>query len=209
MWEQLKRVIKPNGAIVLTAQSPFDKVLACSNLQLFRYEWIWEKGLATGFLNAKKMPLKAHENVLVFYKKLPTYNPQKTEGHPRKSSMKGDVNSECYGVAKKRVWYDSTTRYPRSVQFFSTDKQKGAYHPTQKPVALMEYLIKTYTNENETILDFTAGSFTTGVACVNTNRNFIGIELDKKYFDIGVERIQNQLSLIEEEEDEAQLSMSF
>lgn len=189
LWQELNRVTKINAAIIMTAQSPFDKVLACSNLKHFRYEWIWEKGSATGFFNAKKMPLKAHENVLVFYKKLPKYNPQKTEGHARKSAMKGDIKSEVYGVARKRTWYDSTTRYPRSVQFFRSDKQKLSLHPTQKPVALMEYLIKSYTEKNQIVLDFCMGSGTTGQACINSDRKFIGIELEEKYFQIAKERL--------------------
>lgn len=190
VWEQLERIVKPDGAIVLTAQSPFDKVLACSNLSLFRYEWIWEKGNATGFLNSKKMPLKAHENVLVFYKNLPTYNPQKTTGHEKKTSKRGTVGSECYGKNIHKIAYESTDRFPRTVQFFSSDKQKENLHPVQKPVALMEYMIKTYTNEDETVLDFTMGSGTTGLACLKTGRNFIGIELEDKYFNIAHDRLK-------------------
>lgn len=191
MWKEIKRVIKPNGAILLCAQTPFDKVLGVSNLDMLRYEWIWEKTTATGHLNAKKMPMKAHENILVFYNKLPTYNPQKTFGHVRKTSTadRGRLGGECYGDQVGVTTYDSTERYPRSVQVFSTDKQKSSLHPTQKPVALMEYLIRTYTNENELVLDFTMGSGTTGVACVNTNRKFIGIELEWEYFNIACNRI--------------------
>ena len=193
MWEQLKRIIKPNGAILLMAQTPFDKVLGASNLQMLKYEWIWEKTAATGHLNAKKMPMKAHENILVFYKKPPTYNAQKTQGHkPVNSySKKNDSDGECYGKTKSSSGGGNTDRYPRSIQVFSSDKQKLKLHPTQKPVALMEYLIKTYTNEGETVLDFTMGSGTTGVAAKNLNRNFIGIELDDKYFEIAKERIEN------------------
>ena len=196
MWEELKRVIKPNGAILLFAQTPFDKVLGASNLNMLKYEWIWEKTTATGHLNAKKAPMKAHENILVFYKKLPTYNPQKTQGHVRKTSTadRSKLNGECYGTQEGVTVYDSTDRYPRSVQLFSTDKQRVALHPTQKPVALLEYLIKTYTNENETVLDFTMGSGSTGVACVNTNRNFIGIESDENYFNIAESRINQALN---------------
>ena len=191
MWTQLNRIIKPNGAIVLTAQTPFDKVLGASNLKMLRYEWIWEKVAATGHLNAKKMPMKAHENILVFYKKAPTYNPQKTQGHKPVNSYSKKENSdgECYGKTGKASGGGNTDRYPRSVQTFSSDKQKSNLHPTQKPLALMEYLIKTYTNEKDTVLDFTAGSFTTGVACANLNRNFKGIEIDLEYFDVGVDRI--------------------
>lgn len=191
MWEQLKRVIKPNGAIVMSAQTPFDKVLGCSNLSMLKYEWIWEKTAATGHLNAKKMPMKAHENILVFYEKLPTYNPQKTTGHkPTNSFTKRNGDGECYGETSVISGGGSTERYPRSVQVFKSDKQKVSLHPTQKPVALMEYLIRTYTNEGETVLDFTMGSGTTGVACKNLNRKFIGIELDKEYFEIANKRIK-------------------
>ncbi len=191
MWGHLKRVIKPNGAIVLTAQTPFDKVLGASNLKMLRYEWILEKPAATGFFNAKKMPLKAHENILVFYKKLPTYNPQITHGHPRKTSGRLDIGSEIYGKPVKKTNYDSTSRYPRSIQKFKSDKQKKKLHPTQKPEALMEYLINTYTNSGECVLDFVMGSGTTGVAAKRLNRKFIGIELKKIHFDAATRRIES------------------
>jgi site-specific DNA-methyltransferase (adenine-specific) len=189
MWEQLKRIIKPNGAIVLTASQPFTSILVCSNLEMFRYDWVYDKPAGTGFFNAKLMPLRSHESILVFYKSLPTYNPQKTTGHKRKIAKKKVVSSECYGKDISLPSYDSCERYPRSIQQFKSDKRKANYHPTQKPVALMEYLIKTYTNEGDTVLDFTMGSGTTGVACVNTGRNFIGFELDEKYFEIATNRI--------------------
>lgn len=179
LWEQYNRIIKDNGAIVLFAQTPFDKVLGNSNLKMLKYEWIWEKTSATGFLNAKKMPMKAHENILVFYKKLPTYNPQKTKGHKRKVSKSihkiNCIKTTDYGKHDLTT-YDSTERYPRSVLEFPTDKQKCALHPTQKPVALLEYLIKTYSNEGDVILDNCIGSGSTAVACINTNRNFIGMD---------------------------------
>ena len=204
MWEQLKRIIKPNGAIVLMSQTPYDKVLGASNLKMLKYEWIWNKPSATGHLNAKRMPMKAHENAIVFsedpaehwnmmlfYGKLPVYNPQKTKGHKLKSSNTGKkYNSDCYGAESEKPKYSSTERYPRSIQTFSSDKQTCRLHPTQKPVALMEYLIKTYTNEGETVLDFTMGSGTTGVAAKNLSRSFIGIEMDKGYFDIAKKRIE-------------------
>ena len=191
LWEQYERIIKDNGAIVLFAQTPFDKVLGVSNLKLLRYEWIWEKTTATGHLNAKKMPMKAHENILVFYKKLPKYNPIKTTGHtPVHSYTKHQDDGSNYGKTKAGISGGrSTERYPRSVQKFKTDKQKETLHPTQKPVELLEYLIKTYTDENELVLDNCMGSGSTGVACVNTNRNFIGMELDNNYFNIAEERI--------------------
>ena len=193
LWEQYERVIKNNGAIVLFAQTPFDKVLGVSNLKLLRYEWIWEKTSATGHLNAKKMPMKAHENILIFYRNLPTYNPQKTYGHERKVS-KAEHKVNCVMTSNYNehglTSYDSTERYPRSVLLFPTDKQKEALHPTQKPVDLFEYLIKTYTNEGETVLDNCIGSGTTAIACINTNRYFIGMELDANYYEIANKRIE-------------------
>ena len=191
MWLQLDRICKPDTAKLMFAQTPFDKVLGCSNLKELKYEWIWEKTTATGHLNAKKMPMKAHENILVFYKSLPTYNPQKTVGHkPANSYTKHQDDGSNYGETKVGIsGGGQTDRYPRSVQVFKTDKQKISLHPTQKPVSLLEYLIKTYTNEGDTVLDFTAGSFSTGVACINTNRKFLGIEMEEKYFEIGVNRM--------------------
>lgn len=190
LWKQYKRVIKPNGAIVLFAQTPFDKVLGCSNLPMLKYEWIWEKTTATGHLNAKKCPMKAHENVLVFYDKLPTYNPQMlTNQKPTNSFTKRNGDGECYGQTSIVSGGGSTTRYPRSVQIFKSDKQKIALHPTQKPIALMEYLVSTYTNETETVLDTFVGSGTTGVAAINLNRRFMGIEMDNNYFNIASKRI--------------------
>lgn len=196
LWSQYCRIIKDNGAIVLFAQTPFDKILGVSNLKMLKYEWIWEKTQATGHLNAKKMPMKAHENILVFYKKLPTYNPQKTTGHKPINSYTKYISTQnktdLYGkVNKEIVGGGDTDRFPRSVQIFKSDKQKVALHPTQKPIDLLQYLIKTYTNENELILDNCMGSGSTGVACLNTNRKFIGIEKDDKYFDIAAERMEN------------------
>ena len=196
MWEQLKRIIKPNGAIVLLAQTPYDKVLGASNVGMLKYEWIWEKTTATGHLNAKKMPMKAHENALVFYTRLPTYNPQKTQGHhPVNSYTKRNGDGECYGNTVEVSGGGATDRYPRSVLVFSSDKQTNRLHPTQKPVAFMEYLIKTYTNEGETVLDFTMGSGTTGVAAKNLSRDFIGIEMDEDYFQIAKIRIEEDEAL--------------
>lgn len=179
LWQQYNRVIKDNGAIVLFAQSPYDKVLACSNLKIFRYEWIWEKTNATGFLNASKCPLKAHENILVFYKKLPTYNPIKTKGHKKVSRASHKTNclkSSNYGKQMHTKDYCSDERFPRSVLQFKLDKQTNNLHPTQKPVELFRYLIKTYTNENEIVLDNCIGSGTTAEACFFENRNFIGFD---------------------------------
>lgn len=191
MWNQINRVIKDNGAILIFSQTPFDKVLGASNLNMLRYEWIWEKTTATGFLNSKKMPMKSHENILVFYKKLPTYNPQKTTGHtPVNSFTKRTGDGECYGSTELVSGGGSTERYPRDIQVFSSDKQKNKLHPTQKPIDLIEYFIRTYSNKNEVVLDFCMGSGTTGVACNNLNREFIGIELDDTYFKIAKNRIE-------------------
>lgn len=196
LWTHYNRIIKDNGAIVLFAQTPFDKVLGNSNLKMLKYEWIWEKTTATGHLNAKKMPMKAHENILVFYKKLPVYNPQKTYGHtPVHSYTKYQDDGSNYGKTAVGVsGGGSTERYPRSVQVFKTDKQKCALHPTQKPVSLCEFLIKTYTNENDIVLDNTMGSGSIGVASLNLNRRFIGMELEKRYFDIAKNRIKESIS---------------
>ena len=194
LWKEYNRVLKPNGAVLLFAQTPFDKVLGASNLKDLKYEWIWEKGNATGHLNAKRMPMKAHENVLVFYKKLPTYNPQKTKGHERKVSTsvhgRNSKKSDIYNEDKGKVTYDSTERYPRSLQYFSSDKQKSKLHPTQKPLSLIEYMIRTYTNEGDLILDNTCGSGTTGLGAKNLNRNYIMMEQDPKYYEIACKRVQ-------------------
>lgn len=191
LWEQYNRIIKDNGAIVLFAQTPFDKVLGASNLKHLKYEWIWNKKLGTGHLNAKKMPLKKHENILVFYKKLPTYNPQFSIGEPYDKGF-GFGESSNYGkqiaVIHKN---ESGKRYPTSILDFTNANRQNRLHPTQKPVALLEYLIKTYTNEGEIVLDNTMGSGSTGVACLNINRKFIGIELDDTYFEIAKQRIEN------------------
>jgi site-specific DNA-methyltransferase (adenine-specific) len=193
MWENLYRVAKPNAAIVLFSAQPFTSVLVSSNIKNWRSELIWEKGSATGFLNAKKQPLRAHENIQVFYRQQPTYNPQVTNGHERKSSKRKTVNSACYGKALSLTEYDSTSRYPRTVQFFSSDKQRGNYHPTQKPLALVRYLIETYSNPGEIVLDFTMGSGTAGIACQQSGRYFVGIEKDPDIFDVAFERLQEAL----------------
>lgn len=189
LWPEYRRICK--GAIVLTAQTPFDKVLGASNLRMLRYEWIWEKTHPTGHMNAKKALMKAHENVLVFYDRKPTYNPIKTTGHIRKTATKRKDDTPNYGRQEfVKLPYDSTERYPRSVQVFASDKQRSKLHPTQKPVALMEYLIRTYTNDGDLVLDNCMGSGTTGVACANTGRRFIGMELDEDYFAIAKDRVE-------------------
>lgn len=187
LWKQYNRVCR--GAVVLTAQTPFDKVLGVSNLENLRYEWIWEKGNATGHLNAKRAPMKAHENALVFYRSQPTYNPQMTDGHVRKTSRRVGYSTN-YGAVKEAS-YDSTHRYPRSVLQFPSDKQKSALHPTQKPVAFMDYLIRTYTNPGDTVLDNCMGSGTTGVAALGAGRKFIGMESDPGSFDTACARIMS------------------
>ena len=187
LWKQYERIIKDNGAIVLFAQTPFDKVLGASNLKLLKYEWIWIKSCGTGFLNCKKMPLKKHENILVFYKKLPTYNPQDLTYNPKIQKRGGSSFGTNYGKAETKN-YSEYENYPVDVLFYNYDKEK--LHPTQKPVALLEYLIKTYTNENEIVLDNCMGSGSTGVACINTKRKFIGYELDEKYFEIAKKRLE-------------------
>ncbi len=187
LWQQYNRIIKPNGAIVLTAQTPFDKLLGASNLEMLRYEWIWEKTQATGFLNANKMPMKAHENILVFYKNLPTYNPQKTQGHKPINSYTKYVetqnNTELYGKMNKEIQGGGDTdRFPRSIVVFPSDKQTDYQHPTQKPVPLFEYFIRTYTNEGDLVLDNCAGCGTTARGCIRTKRNFVVIEKEEKYW---------------------------
>lgn len=187
LWEQYRRVAKKNAAIVLTASQPFTTALIASNIGMLRYEWIWRKEAGTGFLNAKRAPLKDHENILVFYDKLPTYNPQMRTGFKEYKKKKGGDTSN-YGKKGLVTTVSNGDRYPVTVLEFPRDKEK--LHPTQKPVALMEYLIRTYTNEGETVLDNCMGSGTTGVACVNTKRRFIGIEREPKYFQIAKSRIE-------------------
>ncbi|WP_439885802.1 DNA-methyltransferase [Pseudomonas syringae] len=195
LWEQYLRIAKPHSAIVLCAAQPFTSLMVSSNVRDYKYEWIWEKGAATGFLNAKKQPLRAHESAQVFYRKQPVYNPRMTTGHERKTSKRKSVESECYGKALNLTEYDSTERYPRSVQFFSSDKQTASYHPTQKPVAWMDFLISTYTNPGQIVMDNTMGSGTTGVACIQSGRRFIGIERDAAIFGTASERIAAAITL--------------
>ena len=200
MWEQLKRVIKPNGAIVLFGSEPFSSVLRMSNIKNYKYDWFWHKNKPSGAMTAKKMPMKAIENICVFYEKLPIYNPtmvERNEAELKRLSKKSvktvgtEVDGRAWGKSGNRE--DNKLKYPRNVidikTVFNRSKEK-VNHPTQKPVALMEYLIKTYTNEGETVLDFTMGSGTTGVACKNLSRDFIGIELNPEYFEIAKKRIR-------------------
>lgn len=200
LWKQYNRIIKDNGAIVLFAQGMFTAQLMMSNPDMWRYNLVWDKVLTSGFLNAKRMPLRSHEDILVFYKSLPTYNPQMTEGKPlhgKGSTYKTkELTNNCYGNlnATDDVRKGSTEKYPKSIITFQKTHPSKAVHPTEKAVSLLEYLIKTYTNEGETILDNCMGSGSTGVACINTNRNFIGIELTEKYFGIAKERINSVIT---------------
>lgn len=191
MWGQLKNLIKENTAVLLFGTEPFSSFLRTYNIEMFKYDWIWEKTEATGFLNVTKIPLRAHEIISVFYKKLPVYNPIKTKGHLLKKSRKASDKTEIYGRQDKPTEYCSSERYPRSVVKLATDKRKGKLHPTQKPIALIEYLIKTYTNKGDTVLDFTIGSGTTAVACEGLGRKWIGIEKEIKYCDVVLNRINS------------------
>lgn len=191
LWEQYNRIIKDNGAIVLFGSEPFSSKLRMSNLKMYRYDWIWQKTKYSNFLCLKKQPARNFENLCVFYKKQPTYNPQMMVGkayidNGRKIKKS---NQQVFGCKTQGVTINNGTRFPNCIISFSNGNNKNV-HPTQKPVALLEYLIKTYTNENDLVLDNCMGSGSTGVACVNTNRNFIGIELDQKYFEIAKERIE-------------------
>ena len=195
MWEQLNRIIKPNGAMVLFGSEPFSSALRMSNIKNYKYDIVWEKDKASNILNSNRQILKIHENISVFYKKQCTYNPQKIKLDKPYRHKNRSVKSDNFGSNGKDYDEDGYTIYthsfPKSIQRFPKDNGGKGTHPTQKPVALIEYLIKTYTLENETVLDFTMGSGSTGVACANTNRNFIGIEKDDKYFEIATNRIDN------------------
>lgn len=190
LWEQYNRICKENAAMVFTAAQPFTTILAASNIKNFKYEWIWEKPQGTNPMNAKVMPLKSHENILVFYRKKPTYNPQMWFSTPYSGfSSETSKIGEVYNKAKsKHRDNPEGSRYPKTILKF---KQEKGLHPTQKPVELMRYLIRTYSNKNDVILDNTMGSGTTGVACVLENRKFIGIEKDEKYFKVAQDRIKN------------------
>lgn len=189
MWAEYERIIKPNGAIVLTAAQPFTSALVMSNPKLFKYEWIWSKTIGSGQLNAKKQPLRTHESVLVFYKNPPTYNPQMTEGKPYHAKRKATYEGPGYNQQRPNETKNDGYRLPKSVLDVPNPRIKGG-HPTQKPVSLMEYLIKTYTNEGELVLDNVVGSGTTAVAAINTNRHFIALEKDENYYQISQDRIE-------------------
>ena len=192
LWEQWERITKQNALIVLFGAEPFSSAVRMSNIKRYRYDWIWKKRYSTGFMNAKKEPLRNYENIMVFYAKKrtkatrPVYNPQMAKGKPYINKRKGSV--EIYDHVRRLQTVNTGTRYPVQVLEFGRDPDAG-YHPTQKPVKLLEYLIKTYTNEGATVLDNCMGSGSTGVACVNTGRNFIGIEKEEKYYTTARERI--------------------
>jgi site-specific DNA-methyltransferase (adenine-specific) len=195
LWEQYKRIIKDNGAIVLTASQPFTSMLVMSNIKMFKYEWIWDKKLPTGYLNAKRMPLKRHENILIFGKVNIKYIPQIVLRENIRENKDGGIISDGTGKSvfgkHSKVAGKYTHRQPTTIQEFSNANKTNVLHPTQKPVALFEYLIKTYTNEGDLVLDNVAGSGTTGVACKNLNRNYILIEQDENYCKIAEERLTN------------------
>ena len=194
MWKELKRIIKDKGCIALFGSEPFSSALRMSNIQNFKYDWIWQKEQGTGFGNAKKQPLRNLEIISIFYKNQCLYNPQKLKGKPYKTKSKsGNHKGSVYegGGLNSIITINKGDRFPLQLLKFNRDKNK--VHPTQKPVALLEYFIRTYTDENNCVLDFTMGSGSTGVACKNANRDFIGIEIDKDYFNIAKERIESIL----------------
>lgn len=195
LWENYERLIRPNGAVILFSQQPFTTKLISSNYKMFRYEIIWNKVRTTGFLNSNRMPLKQHENILIFYKKLPTYNPQMTEGRAPSHSRgtKATAKNRVYGDFNPKNTsksLNSNLKFPTDVLTLSNKVTKGQLHPTQKPIELLEWLIKTYSNPGDLILDNVMGSGSTGVAAVNTGRDFVGIELNDKYFNIAKNRIE-------------------
>jgi site-specific DNA-methyltransferase (adenine-specific) len=195
LWREYERIIRPHRAIVLTAQCPFDKLLGMSNREWLKYEWIWEKSRASGFLHAKHSPLKSHENILVFYKGLPQYHPQLTEGKPytsvRQTRFDRNMGKYIGGIVTNNTGF----RYPRSVLKVASESRP--IHPTQKPVALFEYLIRTYTNPGDLVLDSCMGSGTTAIACLNTGRDFIGFELDREFFRLAKQRIERRRAELE------------
>ena len=194
MWDKLNKLIKPNGAIVLFGSEPFSSALRMSNIKNYKYDWVWEKEQGSNFAVVKYMPFKVTENISVFSIGTNTYNPQMESGKPYKDTIRKRNQEHSTKQTTKKEINNKGTRYPRNKLYFVNDTKKGhSFHPTQKPVALMEYLIKTYTNEDELVLDFTCGSGTLAVACENTNRKFIGIELDKTYFEIAKNRIEKAM----------------
>ena len=199
MWEQLKRIIKSDGAIIFLASQPFTTVLIASNMKMFKYCWVWNKiNKWSGFLNAKKQPIRVAEDIVVFYNRQPTYNPQMIDGEPYVSVSSGRKSSNYGRQIDKVRTINKGEYYPRNLLSIEGDERGtvGRIYPTQKPIALMEYLIRTYTNKDEIVLDFCMGSGTTGVACTNTGRNFIGIELDSHCFEMAEKRINKNLIVV-------------
>lgn len=192
MWEAVKWAVKPDGAILIFSQCPFDKILGASNLPMLRYEWIWQKSSATGFLNASRMPLKIHETILVFYQKLPYYNPQYTYGKPYAKVLSGCHSSNYGNYAKSCTVSEDGRRYP--IDVLPVPPVSFAVHQTQKPVGLCEYLIRTYTRPNELVADICMGSGTTGISALNTGRRFVGWELDEEIFNTACKRIEEETS---------------
>jgi len=191
MWLRLNKLIKPNGAIVLFGSEPFSSALRMSNIKNYKYDWVWNKRLAGNVFLAKSQPMKIHENILVFNSSKESFYPIKTDLEKSRNYKDKYGGGESFGKKGTGDKIHTTKgKNPKSIIDISNANRKGNTHPTQKPVALMEYLIKTYTNEGELVLDFTMGSGTTGVAAKNLNRNFIGIEMDDKYFEIAKERIE-------------------
>jgi site-specific DNA-methyltransferase (adenine-specific) len=196
LWKEYKRVCKPNAAIVLFSQMPFSATLVLSNPRMFRYEWIYEKCQGTGHLSAKHCPLKAHENVLVFYKSRPTYNPQMVPGKPYKKNRRSQSTNYEHIQRPSSTVCDGW-RYPTDIVKVTRKQTDQHLHPTQKPVELCEYFIKTYTNPGDIVLDNCAGSGTTMIACLNTDRHYIGFELDPGYFQVASKRIEDhRISLL-------------
>jgi len=197
LWEQYLRVIKPNGAVALMSAGAFTAKVILSQERLFKYKWVWEKSKATNFLNAKKQPLRKYEEVVIFYSSQPTYNPQMTRGEPYDRGVRKDALTGSYGDFKPvRIKSGNGDRYPSDVLYFKTAETEGeVLHPTQKPVALCEYMIRTYTVENEVVLDCCMGAGTTGAACARTKRRFTGFEIDSEYADIAVERIKKEYAI--------------
>lgn len=192
MWTAIEHVAGRGCPIVLFGSEPFSSLLRTSNIRQFKYDWIWDKPKGTGFLNAKKQPLRGHETISVFGEGLVRYYPQKTQGHARKQTFRGShLQTNVYGHMAGDYHYDSTERYPRSVITFSSDTQNSSEHDTQKPVALMAYLVCTYSLPGDTVLDFTMGSGTTGVACAHEGRAFIGVESDPHHFATACRRIED------------------
>ena len=198
MWERLNKLIKLNGAIVLFGSEPFSSALRMSNIKNYKYDWVWNKKLAGNVFLAKSQPMKIHENILVFNSSKERYYPIKTDIDKTRNYKDKYGGGETFGKkGTGEKMHTTNGKFPKSIIDISNANRKGSLHPTQKPVALMEYLIKTYTNENELVLDFTMGSFTTAIACLNTKRDFIGIELDEKYFEVGTKRVNEHLKTLD------------